>query len=126
MGRAVGVGVQPRKNMRIEYKKNSGELRPSGLFRSCVALVSAASLVLSTGCSLIFVSGPPDHPETLPPSAPIDCTSSKVTPVIDTVVTGLQVVRTAVAASAHDSDYSGQPISRQADIGFGVGFAALF
>lgn len=78
------------------------------------------------GCSLLFTTKPPRNIETLPPSAPVECTTSKAAPVIDTVVAGLQVIRTAVAASADDSDYEDAPISREADIGFGLAFAALF
>lgn len=74
----------------------------------------------------MFVRGPPDHVERIPPSERVECTSSKLAPAIDTVVAGYQVYRTIAAMSAKDSVYTGAPISREADIGFGVGLAALF
>ena len=78
------------------------------------------------GCSYIFVSGKPSNAESLPPSEPVECTSSKVAPVLDTVFAGLEVVRTGYALSQTEADYRGQQLSRGADIGFGAAFVALF
>jgi hypothetical protein len=54
------------------------------------------------------------------------CTSSKAAPIIDTVLAGYEVVRTAAAVAASDRTYDDLPISRGADIGLGLGFLALF
>jgi hypothetical protein len=54
------------------------------------------------------------------------CTSSKVAPAIDAALAGLEGVRTGIALSEDDSSYQNSPISRNTDIGLGVGFAALF
>jgi hypothetical protein len=84
--------------------------------------VTAVSVALQ-GCSLLFVEAPPpDHAEL----RAFDCTSSVAAPVIDTVVAGFQAVRTAVAVGANDSVYENYPLSRPADIAFGLGFLALF
>jgi hypothetical protein len=79
-----------------------------------------------SGCSYIFVTGKPANAESLPPSEPVECSTSKAAPVLDTVFGSLEIARTAYALSRSDGDYSGQPLSRGADIGFGVGFVALF
>ncbi len=50
----------------------------TGMRRAWLALV----LIATTGCSWIFVEGPPARPR--PPEA--DCTDSKTAPVVDTVV----------------------------------------
>ena len=93
-----------------------------GLGRAAVlGLVLACS-----GCSYIFVTGKPANVEALPPSEPITCTTSKVTPILDTVFAGLEVARTAYAVSLSDGDYSGQPLNRGADIGIGASLVALF
>ena len=85
------------------------------------------SLILScTGCSFLFVSGKPTNTEALPPSEPVECTTSKASPVLDTVFAGLEVARTGYALSLKDGDYQGQTLSRGADIGLGVAFVALF
>jgi hypothetical protein len=79
------------------------------------------------GCSFIFVDAPPPRrAERVAPHSAVKCTTSKAAPVVDTIITGLEVVRTAVAAGASEGDYNGAPISRGADIGFGLGFTALF
>jgi hypothetical protein len=52
--------------------------------------------------------------------------------VSDSIFTGLQVARTVFALASSDADYRGSPgrvpypISRPVDIGFGLGFTALF
>jgi hypothetical protein len=82
----------------------------------------------SSGCSLIFVKPPPRAPLRPVDGSPTACTSSKLAPVLDTLGAGLEGVRIAYAATAPDSVYADpkQPLSRAADIGLGVGFAALF
>jgi hypothetical protein len=79
-----------------------------------------------TGCSFLFVDAPPEHPERHSRRSEMPCTSSKVAPIIDTVLAGYEAVRTATAVAASDSDYDGIPISREADIGLALGFLALF
>jgi len=84
-------------------------------------------LILScTGCSFLFVRGKPANVEAMPPSEPVECTTSKASPILDTVFAGLEVARTGYALSRTDSDYSGSQLTRGADIGLGVGFVALF
>lgn len=89
------------------------------------AWLSIAALPLS-GCSFLFVDGPPDHPERVSRQSELRCTTSKAAPIIDTVIAGYQVIRTGAAVAASDSTYDGAPISRGADIGLGLGFMALF
>jgi hypothetical protein len=91
------------------------------------ALVLAAGMLLQ-GCSFIFVDTPPPRYAEAPPapSEPIACTSSVAAPVVDTVIGAFEVIRTGFALSASDSAYTNYPISRGADIGFGMAFASLF
>ncbi|MDP8999666.1 MAG: hypothetical protein M3O46_06100, partial [Myxococcota bacterium] len=89
-----------------------------------VRLFSTAILALEcSGCSFLFVKGPPSEPEN---SRLIECTSSRVAPAFDALFGGLEVIRTGVAVAASDSSYQNAAISRGADIGFGVAFSALF
>ena len=94
------------------------------LLCGAVILSSVAGL---PGCSFLFVTSP-KHVESTPAAAytPVECTSSKVAPAVDTVLAGLEVARTVYAATADKSVYEGAPISRGADIAFGLGFLALF
>lgn len=85
-----------------------------------------AVLVACPGCSLIFVKGPPEQPEKVPANVPIDCTSSRFAPVLDSLVGGYQVFRTGFALTAPDSAYSGSALNRPADIAIGLGLTALF
>ncbi|AKU95368.1 hypothetical protein AKJ09_02032 [Labilithrix luteola] len=88
-------------------------------------LVCAVCGVLSSGCSFLFVKGPPDNVEKLPAKAPVECTTSQLAPVVDVLVTTFQVVRTIHTASPK-SDYRNFPISRRTDMAFGIGFSAAF
>ncbi len=82
-------------------------------------------LTPTAGCSLVFVEPPPKVAEGSRP-APVDCTTSKAAPALDSIAAGLEVVRMAYAASADDKDYKDFPISREADIALGLTFATLF
>jgi hypothetical protein len=75
------------------------------------------------GCSLLFTTGP--EPNAARKRHPPDCTTSAAAPILDTVLAGLQVVRTGFAIAASDEAYANYPISREADVGFGVTFASL-
>lgn len=46
--------------------------------------------------------------------------------MIDSIITGFQVARTGMAVAADESDYAGTPLSRGADIAFGLAFTGLF
>jgi len=88
-----------------------------------LALVAACS---TFGCSLLFTTGPGS--EAAPSAAPIapDCSTSQVPPLVDTLLGGYQVVRTGLAIGADDSSYTKSPISREVDIGLGIGLTSLF
>lgn len=81
---------------------------------------------LSSGCSMLFVESTPPNASKLPRSEPLECTTSQVAPTVDLVMTGLQVLRTAYAASQSDGAYRSVPISRGADIGLGIGLTAAY
>src|SRR5262245_19334613 len=90
-------------------------------------LVAAAIAGAATsGCSLLFTSKAPDHAERIPPGMPVTCATSRAAPIVDTVIAGLETVRTVLAITAKDSVYSGAPISREADVGIGLGLTTLF
>jgi hypothetical protein len=90
-------------------------------------VVVALTVTSCTGCSFIFVT-PPSTPSDGDVERPNQCTTSAVAPGFDTLFGGFEVVRTVIAASAADSVYSDpdQPLSREADVGLGIGFTALF
>jgi len=94
------------------------------MFKTRVVLSGVVALACSS-CSFIFVH-PPHHADDQLTGVPRHCTSSPAAPIVDAAIGTLQVVRTGLALSNDESAYQGQPISRSADIGFGVGFAALF
>jgi len=105
--------------MTKQLTKRTGEkLIPTAL---CLSLVAALP-----GCSFLFTTAP-KHAE--PPPAeyvPHECTTSKAAPIIDTVIAGLEGIRTGYALAADQSAYEQAPISRGADIALGLGFLALF
>jgi len=77
------------------------------------------------GCSFLFTTAPKSA-ESPTEFASSKCTTSKAAPIVDTLIAGYQGFRTAYAISADDSAYKDLPISREADIAFGVGFLALY
>lgn len=93
-----------------------------------MVMVSVCGVVglLSTGCSMLFVESTPPNASKLPTSEPLECTTSRAAPTVDLVMTGLQVLRTAYAASESDGAYRSVPISRGADIGLGIGLTAAY
>jgi hypothetical protein len=94
---------------------------------SLLRVLGALSIGVScTGCSFIFVNGPPEHVEQPVAHSHADCTSGKAAPIIDSIITGYELIRTAYAATASSRSYSGAPLSREADITLGAGFAGLF
>lgn len=94
---------------------------PHSLLAGCLALAS-------TGCSLLLVNEPARAHSGMNGPGSSQCTSSRMAPVVDTIVATGQVVRVIYAANASSNAYEGegQPLSRGADITYGVGFAALF
>jgi hypothetical protein len=91
-------------------------------------LLGLVLALVSTGCSFIFVRPPPRGPVRLIAGAVQDCTSSKVAPIFDTLGVVAEGARIGYAATAPNKVYDdpNQPLSREADIGLGIGFAALF
>lgn len=99
----------------------------SSLLPRIGSIVVAASLTCSlSGCSYLFVSGPGDWSPERPPQQKPDCTTTPVMPLIDGIITGIQGVRTILAISLDDRDYVDSPLSREADIGLGLGLGVLF
>lgn len=95
-------------------------------FKALTCLFCAVCGILSSGCSFLFVKSPPANAEKLPPTEPVDCTTSQVAPAIDALIAGFQVVRTGYAVSQSESDYVGAPIKRSADIALGAGLTVVF
>jgi hypothetical protein len=96
----------------------------SGRCSSLAVFLSMAALCAgSAGCSFIFVRGPPSQPRQ---TRVVDCTTSRVAPVLDTIFGGLEAVRTGVALAASDANYQNTSINRSADIGLGLAFTGLF
>jgi hypothetical protein len=87
--------------------------------------------VMLSGCSFVLVSGPPSNHAQLPS---FDCTTSRVGPILDTVWTGLQVLRIIGTASTSDAEWQqriddstpGAPSwSRSTDLAIGAALGAL-
>src|SRR5439155_14954438 len=100
--------------------------RMTALVRQTLFAGAMFAGVAASGCSLVFTTRAPDHPERIPPAMPIMCTTSRAAPVVDTIIAGLESVRTIFAVSAKDSVYQGATITRPADIGIGLGLTTLF
>ncbi len=73
---------------------------------------------------MIFTTQAPEYPPA--PPVHVTCTTTRAAPIVDTIVAGLEVAPTVLAVNADDSVYKDAPFNRSTDIGFGVGFAALF
>jgi len=80
----------------------------------------------TSGCSFLFVDKPPERPS--PPSYALrsECTTSNLWPIVDSVIGGYQIVRTAYGIGASDAAYAGSPISREADVTLGAVLATTF
>jgi hypothetical protein len=77
------------------------------------------------GCSLTFVTPPPRAtPGAARPH--VDCTTSNVAPILDSVLTGYEAVRVGFAAFGPESAYRRSPIDRKTDLALGVAFGAAF
>jgi hypothetical protein len=94
--------------------------RPSRLVAVAAAVVLSG---LVPGCSFMFVKPPPPPEERSPI---VRCTSSNALPVVDLLVGMLQIMRTMIAVSATDADYTKSAIPREGDIAIGVGLSAVF
>jgi hypothetical protein len=91
--------------------------------RTALTLVLIGTLLgPPAGCSFLFVQAP--SPESH--RGVRACTSSNAAPVIDLLIGGFQLVRTLSALGATDAQYANAPISRDADITFGIGLLTLF
>ncbi len=89
-----------------------------------VALIALSPGV--SGCSFLFTTAPPSHAERLPPGAPLECTTSKLAPALDTTFAAAEGVRTGLALAADDSNYEDKPIGRGLQVGVAAGLTALF
>jgi hypothetical protein len=83
----------------------------------------AALLGQATGCSILFVKGPPPEDER---GRIVHCTESNVAPLIDMMIASYQTVRIAFALSASDADYRNSQLSRSDDVAIGASLLALF
>jgi len=94
----------------------------------CAALIVGLVAVLP-GCSFLFTTAPKSAPSPAESTSEYEsskCTTSKAAPVVDSVITGLEVARTVYALTADESAYDNAPIGRGADVALGLGFMALF
>lgn len=85
---------------------------------SMVAVVMVCSLI-GSGCSVLFVQGPPTHTSR---SQNWDCTESNAAPVADTVAAGLFGIG-AFTLAGQNSGYNST--TSQNDGGQAAGFSAL-
>jgi hypothetical protein len=84
------------------------------------------SVSTSSGCSLLFTTKAPPNAANLPPMAAVECTSSKIAPIVDTGV-ALAMGSTIFSRITGGDDASADVvINREADIGIAAGVALLF
>jgi hypothetical protein len=81
----------------------------------------------AAGCSFIFTAAPTERDRS--PNRPLEqrvsCSTHYAPPLLDVLLTGVQVVSTVIAVRRSDADYRGAPISRDADVGIGVAVTGL-
>jgi hypothetical protein len=77
--------------------------------RTATLIAPALSLVLASGCSFVFVDGPPQYHGQLPY---LECTPKYTAPVLDTVWAGLSVAVAMIVLA--DGDESGSKDDAQA------------
>jgi hypothetical protein len=82
--------------------------------------------LLSSGCSLVFVTPPPAAPAPGLPRPQVDCTSSNLAPIVDSVLTAYELAGVAYVSTLEDSRFRNYPITRQQDMAAGGVFAAVF
>ena len=80
-------------------------------------LIATVAMLSASGCSALFVNGPPAHPKL---HETIDCTQQYAGPVIDGLLAGFEAGRTIYAATLNESAYRGQALSRPSDILIGA------
>ncbi|HVZ71022.1 MAG TPA: hypothetical protein VHJ20_01495 [Polyangia bacterium] len=90
---------------------------------SVTALIACLA-TFSNGCSLLFVTPLHSTKGNLTPNE--GCTDSQFAPVVDGIVTALEVLRTIYAFAAPDSAYRNSALSRPADITLGLAFVGLY
>jgi hypothetical protein len=93
-------------------------------FHSRIELLVAA--LACGGCSFTFVAPPPAVVHRPEPHPHAGCTSSRLAPIADALLTGYEAFRVGYAAQASEQDYEGLPVDRKTDLWLGVGFGAVF
>lgn len=63
----------------------------------------ALALAASSGCSYVFVIGPPDPPDPPAPGAAVACTEGRTAPVIDTMLLASNAISMGLNASRANS-----------------------
>ena len=95
--------------------------------KSLSAVASILICASSTlGCSLLFTNGPDTEAAPSAAKIPPDCSTSRIPPIADTTLAAFQGVRTGLAIGASDSVYVDSPMSREVDIGLGIGLVAAY
>ncbi len=91
--------------------------------RSAILALLVAGLLGNTGCSFLFVSGPPDPM----PQQPVylSCTESNAWPIIDAIWAGLNGLGAAVAVSAEEGTGEGEIENRGQVIAVGLAWLAI-
>ncbi|MDX2090526.1 MAG: hypothetical protein SFX73_21890 [Kofleriaceae bacterium] len=82
----------------------------------------SVALVLLSGCSLVFVDGPPSQPP--PPPAIAQCDTSRIPPAIDTVIAVLAATG-AIYFAQSDDDMAGVGVVVEGGLALGFGLSAL-
>lgn len=82
-----------------------------GRFMLLLSLVS-----LGSGCSFVFVEPVPSYHRNLPPQEPVECTSARAAPMLDTIVAAVSLTAAAAAAAADDEEYEDESVNRRENV----------
>ena len=95
-------------------------------YGQCICIFAATAAALGgSACSLLFTTKPPPGAANLPPMASVQCTSSKVAPIVDTGV-ALGMGMHMISLLRADNAAATPLISREVDLGISAGVALLF
>lgn len=83
-------------------------------------------IILGPACSFVFVEGVPDYHRGLPPEEPVDCTSARAAPMVDTMLASGALVSMIVAANADDDDSEAVSSSQDASLATSATLAGAF
>lgn len=90
------------------------------------AVLFLSLIILGPACSFVFVEGVPDYHRGLPPEEPVDCTSARAAPMVDTMLASGALVSMIVAANADDDGSEAVSSSQDGSLATSATLAGAF